>query len=437
MRRLWRTLGLGLLCAPLVVQAQALQAQTAPPAPTTASPAPGSAAPVAYKEGYLTEAFKKARLADPLFRAANAEYESNMLDAQVAGTAYYPQLALSSSQLPNESGARRTSVSLVQPLISATKWATRQEKEPREKLANATLILKESDLARRVFGAFSELALARENLAQNKVRLDSVVQQLQAARRLRELGQGTITDVRDAEVKALQAKSEDMRLRSLLSTAQKKLASIVGEAQPAPALGLSERKSAGVLDTPATLNANAEVVLAEQQETLAMLEAKRSRSAWMPELNATYTRTTTSGQSNNFVGLSWSFPLEAGKFYTLSSNQAKAVMAAETRADKERQVTLETERLQTLVEFGFSEVPMRKAAVQAAELSVTANRKSFEGGVKSVIDVLNSIETVYMVKTEHATAVLALAENLLNLRLQQGYAADDSLAEVQALLFAP
>ena len=80
---------------------------------------------------------------------------------------------------------------------------------------------------------------------------------------------------------------------------------------------------------------------------------------------------------------------------------------------------------------------MRKAAVEAAELSVTANKKSFEGGVKSVIDVLNSIETVYVVKTEHATAVLALADNLLNLRLQQGYAADDSLAEVQALLFTP
>ena len=68
-------------------------------------------------------------------------------------------------------------------------------------------------------------------------------------------------------------------------------------------------------------------------------------------------------------------------------------------------------------------------------LSVEANDKSFKGGVRSQIDVLNSIQTYYQVQQEYVTAILTLADNYLNLLLQAATPTNDAVAQVQTLLF--
>jgi protease secretion system outer membrane protein len=83
---------------------------------------------------------------------------------------------------------------------------------------------------------------------------------------------------------------------------------------------------------------------------------------------------------------------------------------------------------------GASEVAMQQSAVEAAELSVEANEKSFKGGVRSMQDVLTSIEVLYTVKADRVRSMLALADGLLNLRMIEGVNAADGLAEVESVL---
>lgn len=395
--------------------------------------------------GSLPQAYEKAKRVDPLYLAGLAEFDGNTQLANGARLAYLPQLKLGSSQLENEGGGRRDSISIIQPILSAEKITTFQQKEPRTRLADAQLALREVDLAKRLFAAFSELIVAREGLKQNKARLIALEQQVTATKRLLTLNQGTTTDVRDAEVKLLQARGEELSLRGQLMMAERLYASIVGEAPAAGNVVLTREKAARLtslaadvrtrLANPAALvEQNPAVLEAYAERELADLEASKSRYAWMPEVNAVHTQTRLDGVRNSFTGLSVSLPLSAGKYTDMQSAGAMAAKSAQEAADAQRQALLEVERLKIVVEFGASEVAMQQAAVEAAELSVEGNEKSFKGGVRSIIDVLNSIEVLYTVKTDLVKSLLALADGLLNLRMIEGNKAADSLAEVETIL---
>ena len=396
--------------------------------------------------GSLRNAFEMARQYDPLYLAGVSESEGSRFMAQAAGMAYYPQLRAGTYQLENELGGRRTSFSLIQPLLSADKLATLREKEPRLRLADAQLGVREIDLARRLFAALAEIILAREGLQQNQVRLAALEQQQQSARRLSELGMGTVTDVRDADVRLLQARGEDLRLRGQAEQAEKRYRSIVGQTAPARSINLQNPMLGSLPDwvsalrnrskaAAALIDQNPSVVASKELKNLADIAADRARLAWIPEVNAVHTVTSINGMSNQFTGINLSMPLDAGKFGASQIAGALAAKAAQESRDAERQTLLEIERQNTVLEYGAGEFSMRQAALDAAQFNVLANEKSFKGGVRSIVDVLNSIEILYTAKSDLVKSLLTLADGLLNLSILEGVKPADSLAEVEQILF--
>lgn len=387
------------------------------------------------RQGPLVSAYVKARQADPLYRGALADRESNLIGARVAGVAYYPQMNVSSSQLENEGGASRRSISLIQPVFSVDRYATMKEEEPRRVIAEASFQLQAGDLAKRLYLATANLIRAREGHELNLVRIKTVEQHKRAAQRGYELGQGTITDLRDAEVKVLQAAAEDHKLRAGMSAAERDFASIVGEAPPIFRLAnlrRSEALPAAALD--AVGKNSPALVVAHEQERIGELAVIKARSAWLPNINASYTATDLNGKKDTIVGISLTMPIQAGGVMGTATASSRLAKLREDAIDAERKLKLETQRLNDLVQAGLAEVETRRAAIEAAQLSVEANEKSFKGGVRSMVDLLNSIETVYRLKNEYIQTILALGETLLNLRLQEGVDPLDSLHEVDALI---
>jgi protease secretion system outer membrane protein len=108
----------------------------------------------------------------------------------------------------------------------------------------------------------------------------------------------------------------------------------------------------------------------------------------------------------------------------------------EDALDKKRQATLEIQRLSSAVESGITELATRREAIEAAKLSVTANEKSYKGGVRSILDVLASIDALYSIEGEYVDAALALGENFLNLRIQQGQHVIKSLRDVEHIILS-
>lgn len=392
----------------------------------------------AAQSGPLTDALSLALRHDPVFQAAKAERDANMSGAQAAGAAYYPQFQASYQQLEIENSARQT-YAISQPLINADKLASYKEAGPREGLAKATYALREQELATRLFKAVSELIKNKESLRLNQAKIDALLKQAESAKKAHELGQGTVTDWRDAQVRLEQARADSLSLEVQIHASSRSIAAMTG--QPADRLALQVPRQARSLAIKSLdawvaegLNANPQVVMALQNHKLAQINTLRADGAVLPVLNGVYTTTSSNLASNNYFGVTVSLPLQASSLYQMRVAAANANKSQEQARDAEEKTRLEVHRFWSLVNAGLQELPIRLGAIEAAQLSVQANEKSFKGGVRSQIDVLNSIQTLYQVQQDYVNAVLALADHYLNLLLQSANETPQAMAQVQSFL---
>jgi protease secretion system outer membrane protein len=387
----------------------------------------------------LLDHFEKAKQFDPAFQGALAERDGNVIASKVAASALFPEVRYSQSQLETENSARST-VTVSQPVFNVDRYSTFRERGPRAVIADATYQTREQELAQRLFKAVAELVRARESLALNKAKIDTLDQQAKSAKRTFELGTGTLTDVRDAQVRLDQARAGDLTLRARQAAAERAFAAITGYAPLPNAFALGNQKPQVALQSldeymmQASSN-NPSLIVARQNERIAEIGVTRAKGAWLPTVAASATRTKTSVASNSYVGVALAFPLSAGSYYQVSGAVASATRAAESTRDVEQKTKLEVQRLRDLVEAGRYETEIRMESIRSAELSVEANEKSFSGGIRTRLDILNSIQTLYQTKEEYLNATVTLAENLLSLYLQMAMPIPDALKQVQSVLF--
>lgn len=392
----------------------------------------------AAQTGPLTDALSLALRHDPVFQAAKAERDANMSGAQAAGAAYYPQFQASYQQLEIENSARQT-YAISQPLIHAEKLATYKEAGPREGLARATYELREQELATRLFKAVSDLIKNKESLRLNQAKIDALLKQAESAKKAHELGQGTVTDWRDAQVRLEQARADSLSLEVQINAGSRSITAMTGEPSDRLALQLPRQaRSLAIKSLDAFvaqgLSANPQIVVALQNHKLAQINTLRADGAVLPVLNGVYTTTSNNMASNNYFGLTVSLPLQVSSLYQMRAAAANANKSQEQARDAEEKTRLEVHRYWSLVNAGLRELPIRLGAIEAAQLSVQANEKSFKGGVRSQIDVLNSIQTLFQVQQDYVNAVLSLADNYLNLLLQSASPTPQAIAQVQSFL---
>lgn len=391
--------------------------------------------------GDLLDSFEQAKRFDPLFQSAIAERDANKATANAARVSYLPQLNLSVSQTEVDNRTRRT-FSVTQPIINADRYATFRQAGPRDILTDATYRFREQELALRLFSAVSELILARESLTLNRAKINAIAQQAKSAKRAFDLGTGTITDVRDAQVRLEQANASDATLRARKNAAERQLAAITGSLPSGKAFNIVWQNPAVLRHSLAPYierfpQDNPQIVQAMQNERIARLELTRARGALLPTVSAVASRTELTGVNSNYAGVAISLPLEARTFLQISSAAANATLAGEQARDVEQQTRLDVNRLLELVEAGRKEIEIRLESIRSAELSVEANEKSFEGGVRNKLDVINAIQTLYQTKEDYVRSILIMAGNLLQLQLTLAVPVSDSMKQLQEVLFMP
>lgn len=389
--------------------------------------------------GPLTDALAQARKYDPQYLQALAERDANQNNADQAGTAYYPTFQGSYTQLETEANTRHT-YTLTQPLVSADRFATWRESEPRELLATATFEQREQDLSQRLLKALSDLLRNHEGLRLNRAKIEALEKQALSAKRFLQLGQGTVMDTRDAQVRLDQARAETLTLEAQIGAAQRQISAITG--QPAQPLQLDvSRTPRTVVLQPlesyldSGLKSNPPLRVARENQRLAEINVQRADWVVLPTVSAVVMRTESAGVQGNYAGVSVSLPLQAGSYYQMKGAAANASKSQEAARDAELRARLEVERLWSLVRAGLAEIEIRLEAIHSAELSVEANERSYSRGVRSQIDLLNSIQTLYQVQQDYVNAVLTLADNYLNLLLQSAAPVDTAVAQVQTVLF--
>ena len=391
------------------------------------------------QSGPLAQALKEARGFDPAFQVAKAERDARLNDSQASSVAYYPQFQGAYTKLEVETSTRQT-YGVTQPLIDASKYASLRETEPRALLASATFHSREQELGQRLLTSVVELLKQSESLRLNVSKVEALQGQANSAKKSYELGQGTITDLRDAQVRLDQARADGLTLEALIGAAKRQISAMTGT--PSSSLQVRIPQSSRSLPimplesyVDQGLRANPQILTAQQNEKLAKINTIRADGAVLPVVNAVYTTTSNTQAASNYFGLTVILPLQASSFYQMRGAAANALKSQEDVRDVEAKTRIEIQRLWALVHAGLKELPIRLSAIESAQFSVEANEKSFKGGVRTQIDVLNSIQTLFQVQQDYVTAVLTLTDNYLKLLLQAATPVDEAVVLVeQALL---
>jgi protease secretion system outer membrane protein len=186
----------------------------------------------------------------------------------------------------------------------------------------------------------------------------------------------------------------------------------------------------------AALQGNPALQAVRFSERVAELEVEKSTGALLPTISATYNNSKSGTTSTSYTGVLVNMPLQVGSYYARQSVQANYLKAKEATRDSEEKTRVEVEKLREQVETGFEVLDVQKSAIAAAELSLEANIKSYAGGVRSAVDILNATQTVFQVKSDYVTTVTTQSEAILGLLSQSSLDVNEALNNAYKFLFA-
>ena len=387
----------------------------------------------------LGTAFAMAKNNDPKYQAAKSEMDATKSQSVRDWTSYAPTYSFNRQQLPSLNSTSFTQT-VNQPLFDLAKASTVMQGGSRNTLASAAFNVQSQDLATRTVNAVNQIVVATEAIKANAGQIDALEQQYKGAKRKFELGQGTVTDLLDVEVKFQQAKANDLTLRANLKGARDSFTAIVGERPADTDFLLPNKHESFKIDLLDEILARAEknnpnVVVAKSNERIAQLDVSKAAGAVAPTVSYTYSKTERSGTTNENNGITLTIPLDIGSYIGTYTALAKSKQSSSVRLQTETQIKVEAQRLFELVQAGQESLKIKGQAVETAQKSVIANQKSYEAGVKSTTDVLIAIQTLYQTRNEYAQAATQQATQLLNLLLVGAEDVDNAVMRTQAFLF--
>lgn len=387
----------------------------------------------------LVEAWDLARKYDPQFQAARAERDINLATAGQSLAAYLPQAQYQMTNLPQENLTRQV-VTVTQPIISVDRYALLRQRGPRRDFAEATFDVREQDLAKRTLKTVIDLIRSTESLRLNVAKIDALREQSQRAEKLYQAGQGTLTDARDIAVRYEQAQANQVILESEQGAAANRFEALTGVKADPAAFRLPEQHASVPLSDAETYLAalrqsNPQIRAAIDAERIGRLDVLRARGSVIPTVGFSASYSRAGNNDNSFVGLAITAPLSAGGIFQVRAANAAARRSSEERRQVQERTRVEFERLYSLVQGGQRSLASTRRAVEAGELSVEANKKSYEGGVRTNVDVVNSIQVLFEVKNQYVVSATNVAENLLDMQLLAATDPRVALATTQSFLF--
>ena len=397
--------------------------------------------PILYaNEMNLNMIFGLAKNHDAKFRTAEVDKKLNNYQADLAYAAFAPTLSLSMTDYSNIPNSNSNTVSITQPIFSIEKFEQLKTGAPKESLAEALYMAQEQDLASRVYVAVANLISQNQAIKSNQVRVDTLQKQLDRIARMIELGYGTITDERDIKVRFEQAVANGVQLEINRRNAIIQIMTLTNNSIDAKEFDLPESHTLkGIFDINRILaqveSSNPNLIAARSSEQISKLEAKRARDQVMPTLSVTQSKNWGDTTNDSRTLFTLSMPLDATRVIGVLSERANEQKAVEVRRQVEQQTNLITNQLYESVVLGRQALETKRNAVEAAKLSVDANERSLTAGVRTTIEVLNSIDTLYQTRNDYSTTAVNLGNSLLNLLLISGTPPADAIAQTQAFLF--
>jgi outer membrane protein/protease secretion system outer membrane protein len=320
--------------------------------------------------------------------------------------------------------SRSGALVLRQPLYRPAAWAGYRRAQAMVAQAEATLIQAEQDTGLQVAQAYFDLLLAREGQLQMQTQARVIGLQLEAAQRVLAAGQGTRTDVDDAQARLDLALAREVVARDTVAQAVQELQAMVQQPveQIRPLKVDTLRLAAPDPDQlehwwqQAEQRSPAIAVLTAQVLGL-QADIDRLAAGHRPTLDAILQRSVTDRDSifnpgstyhNTQVGLSLNVPLYAGGGVSAQVRQAMAALeeARYKLEAEQRQLRNEVRKAFQAVRQGVHKVQALEQAERSAQQAVVSSERGLSAGIRSRLDILNAQQQL-------SQAVLELARERL------------------------
>lgn len=338
------------------------------------------------------------------------------------------------------------SLSVRQPLYRPYQKAQVRQAQAQVDDADASLERDEQSLVVRVGEAYFEALLTQDQLALILAQKTTYGTQLDAARKGFAAGTGTRTDIDEAQARLDMTVAQELEARQNMEFTRHRIQVLTG--QPMSELArLEVARFQASAPVPAAVDAwieqaetnSPELRSLRAQVDTARLEVDKARAGHLPTLDAVaqWSRTNSDNVTsvntrydNKSIGLQLSIPLYAGGQVNSTVRQA---LAAQERAQEMLEATRRDLGVRVHREFrGMTEGVLRiqalEQAVRSAEQAVQSNRRSFEAGVRTTIDVLNAEQQKTVALRDLAQARYLYLVSQLRL---QSLAGQDRVATVE------
>jgi outer membrane protein len=417
----------------------------------------------------LLQVYREALANDPALAAARANWEATQERVPQARAGLLPNVSLSANTNANYFGTNVASdprvninrnfglagltVSASQPLYRYANQVAYSQAVQQVEQADYTLAAARQDLILRVATAYFDVLLAQFTLEVTESQKAAVSEQLAQAKRNFEVGVATITDTNEAQARYDAIVAQQISAQNDLDNKRTALRAIIGRyPQDLKRLGPSFEP---LLPSPNSLDAwvdraltdNLNVRIARYNAEIATLEIERQRAAGLPTLdlvasaNAAAGTGSTSTSSNNTlqqaaIGLAVVVPLYQGG---LVDSRVREALALQENARQ----NLEVARRNALfnAQTGFSGVTSAAASVKAfeqalvsAQTAYESNRTGQEVGVRTNLDVLNTLQAVYQTRRDLAQAYFNYLLGTLRLKAAVGSLDEQDVEDINRRL---
>ena len=418
----------------------------------------------------LQQAYEAAQANDAGIRASRAVAEAEREVLPQANAQRRPNVSLSASRNHNDLTSKTKSV-LGQPVTNEDKYYSgnssltvrqplyrpylnalvRQAKAQVEG-AEATLEREEQTLASRVGEVYFDALLADDQLSLVSAQKTTYFAQLDAARKRLAAGSGTRTDIDEAQAQLDMTLAQELEARQNVDYTRRRLEVLTGGTIDTLAK-LDIQRFVPTVPVPESLEAwtdRAERASPELQALRAQWEAARqeiekAKSGHKPTLDAVaqWSRSTSdsvtsinSRYDNKTIGLQLTIPLYGGGYVSSTVRQAvaSAERAREMLEAARRDLGVRVHREFRGVTEGVLRIRALQQAVLSAEQAVISNRRSFEGGSRTMLDVLNSEQQKTLAQRDLAQARYVYLVSRMRLQALAGDSRDISVSEANSWL---
>ncbi|MFJ2362329.1 TolC family outer membrane protein [Pseudomonas sp. NPDC087697] len=388
------------------------------------------------------EVYEQALRNDPIFLGAIKERDAGLENRAIGRAGLLPKLGYNYNKGRNNSKAtslderRRnqtddrnynsygSTFTLQQPLFDYEAYAAYRKGVAQSLFADENFRGKSQELLLRVLTYYTQALFAQDQIDIAQAKKKAFEQQFQQNEQMFRQGEGTRTDILEAESRYELATAEEIEARDEQDASLRELGALIGtrdidikDLEPLSDSFQSFTLQPANFDTwhELALSNNPNLASQRQAVEVARFEVERNRAGHLPRVSAYATARKNESESGNTynqrydtntIGIEISVPLYAGGGVSASTRQASRSMEqAEYDLDsKTRETLIELRRQFSACLSGVSKLRAYQKALTSAEALVVSTRQSILGGERVNLDALNAEQQLYTTRRDLAQA---------------------------------